>query len=286
MIRKLLVFASLVAGAACGFGQNGTPAKPDPLPASISNYTAVGASDTDGIGSSVPCVPFTPCPNGNGYVQLIQRHLQTEGKTVTLANLGVPGAVLNSEIQAIGNSLNRQIPSNLLDGQMSFVPPDSTIVTIFAGGNDANTIGAAVDAGLGGSNNNAYVGTEVQHFGRDMKTLVSTIKSNAPYAHIVVLNLPNLAGLPYAAGLSLAQKQMLQQISVGFSAQINGLTSLGVPVVDLMCDPMFYQPGSFSSDGFHPNDSGYAYLAFVIYPIAIAGTEPAPDTSCSQMTMF
>ena len=29
-------------------------------------YTALGASDTAGIGSSVECFPFSPCPNGMG----------------------------------------------------------------------------------------------------------------------------------------------------------------------------------------------------------------------------
>jgi len=53
-----------------------------------------------------------------------------------------------------------------------------------------------------------------------------------------------------------------------------------------MCDARFYQPGSYSSDGFHPNDTGYAYLTELIYPVASTGTASAPRASCAQMTIF
>ncbi len=87
-----------------------------------------------------------------GYVQLIQRHLTVGRQAGDVRRISVfPGAVLNPEIEAIGNSatLNRQIPGNFIESEENFVPVASTLVTIFAGGNDANTIGAAVDAGLG-----------------------------------------------------------------------------------------------------------------------------------------
>ena len=49
-----------------------------------------------------------------------------------------------------------------------------------------------------------------------------------------------------------------------------------VPVVDLMCDARSYQPGIYSSDGFHPNDQGYAYLAEVLLQAITSGVGTGP----------
>jgi acyl-CoA thioesterase I len=286
MTTRIVFVIPLLALSACGAATD--PTSPSPgttgtaLPGQVS-YTAVGASDAVGYGSSVPCLPYTACPDGMGYVPDIDRRLRAEGRAVTLLNLGVPGAVLSQEIQDIGNSLGRGIPGNFLVAEMPFIGKDATLVTVFAGGNDANTIGAALDAGLGGSDPTGYMTTEVQNFGRDMKTLVAGIRSRAPSARIVVLNLPNLAALPYASGYSADRRQWLQQIAVGLSAQIDALTSEGVAVVDLMCDGSFYNPAFFSSDGFHPNDAGYAHLTDVMYPAVSTGTTAAPQASCSLM---
>jgi len=159
-------------------------------------------------------------------------------------------------------------------------------VTIFAGGNDVNTIGAAVEAGLGGTDPAGYVTTQTQNFGRDLRSMLDVIKERAPQARVVVLNLPNMAGLPYAAGYPADKKRWLQTIAVGFSAQINALSSRGALVIDLMCDSSFYNAAMYSSDGFHPNDAGYARLADVVYPAASTGSSTAPRASCGQMALY
>ena len=82
-----------------------------------------------------------------------------------------------------------------------------------------------------------------------------------PNAKIVLLNPPNGAGLPYVADRPRDQLRILQAISVRFSAEANVQASRGVLVVDLMCDPRSYMPQNYSSDGFHPSDSGYAFMA-------------------------
>ncbi len=280
-----LAASLLVASGACDLNKK-TPTTPDPPATNAVNYTAIGASDASGYGSSVPCVPFTDCPDGTGYVQTVARDFKTAGKTVTLLNLGVPGTVLSPETEAIGNQVGLGIISNFLVGQLPFVQVDATLVTVFAGGNDANAIGKGIKAGLAGTDAPSYVPNQITKFGKDMQTLVTGIKSRAPYAKIVILNLPNLAALPYAAGLSSPEKQVLQQIADGFSAQTNQLAGSGVMVVDVMCDANFYQPGFYSGDGFHPNDAGYARLASLIYAAASTGSTPTPKTSCTQMTLF
>jgi lysophospholipase L1-like esterase len=282
---SLLPCVLLLALAACDDNKNPTQPTPPPNVNEV-NYTAIGASDALGIGASVPCFLFADCPTGTGYVPVIGRRLKTDGKTVTLLNLGIPGAVVGPEVQSIGNSLGRGIQGNFLERELPFVPRESTLVTIFAGGNDANTIGEAVRAGQGGTDPAAFVTTQINNFGRDMRSLVTGVKGRAANTRVVVLNLPNLAGLPYAAGLSLTEKRVLQQIAVGFSAQTNTLTSQGAIVIDLMCDPRSYVAANYSSDGFHPNDAGYAYLADVAYVAATTGSTVPPRASCAQMALF
>jgi len=278
-----VVVLALFTAAGCNSSKG--PNEPTPTPNGIL-YTAIGASDAIAIGASVQCAPLTPCPQGTGYVQLLERRLGTGGKTVTLLNLGIPGTVLSPATQSLGNSIGREIFGNMLEREVPFVQRDATLVTVFAGGNDANTIGKALDAGLGGLNPAGYVQTQIDNFGRDMRSLMTGVKDRAPTARIVILNLPNLAGLPYASGYTLTQKRFLQQIAVGFSGQINTLTSQGALVIDIMCDSVFYQTNMYSGDGFHPNDAGYARLADLIFPAATTGSAAAPRASCAQMTLF
>ncbi len=46
-----------------------------------------------------------------------------------------------------------------------------------------------------------------------------------------------------------------------------------------------YQASIYSSDGFHPNDAGYQYLAGEVLAAVKAGSWPAPSDSCAQMTL-
>jgi lysophospholipase L1-like esterase len=286
--RSVLLVVALAALTGCDALRNPTDNSdvPAPVPANVMNYTAVGASDAVGIGGSVPCVPFAPCPTGTGYVQLIARRAQSDGKAVTLMNLGIPGAVLSPEIQALGNSIDSEIYSNAIDSEMPFVAKDSTVVTVFLGGNDVNTIGRAVEAGRAGVDPIGYIATRAGSFGQDYRRLLSGIKDRAPQARIVVLNLPNFAALPYANGYSTDRRRTLQRIAVALSAQINSLATQDVAVVDLMCDASFMNAGLYSSDGFHPNDAGYARIADVVYPLMSGGVAATPRASCAQMTLF
>lgn len=280
--RSVLVLAGLLATGACD--RSGSPGEPTPL-SSVVNYAALGASDTIGYGGSAPCLPLTECTSGSGYVQQVTRRLQSEGRSVTLQNLGIPGAVLSPDVQALGNSLGFDIFRNTLTDGAPNVRRVSTLVTVFIGANDANTVARAVRNGHGGGNPAGYMQTQIQNFARDMQTLVTTIRGRSPDVRIVALNLPNMAHTPYAAGLPLNEKRVLQQLTVGFSAGINALTAQGVAVVDLTCDPNFYNPSIFSADGFHPNDAGYSYLTELVYTAATA-SPPAPRASCAFMTVY
>lgn len=283
-VAFLLLVVSLLS--ACGSnndnGDGGSGPGPSPVPGELT-YTAIGASDAVGYGSSVVCVPFVPCPDGRGYVPIVGRELQKRGPA-SITNLGLPGAVLSPSIQDLGNQYGRGIPGNFLQQEMPFVPRDSNLVTIFAGGNDANTIGTAVSRGAGGSQPAAYIDQQVQRFATDYASLVRGIRDRAPSARLIVLNLPNMAALPYNAGLSAIERQYMRQIAVGLSRAANAQLSASTVVIDLMCDPRSYQRGNYSSDGFHPNDAGYAFMASeVMRAVDNPGGYPPPQQACGFM---
>jgi lysophospholipase L1-like esterase len=255
-----------------------------PAPGAPAFYTAIGASDAIGIGGSVICVPLTSCEGGTGYVPLIVNQLRAT-RSVTLLNLGIPGAVLSPTIQDIGRRFGRDIPANFIERQMPFVQPNATLVTVFGGGNDVNALGDAIERGAAGGDVRGYVETQVRAFGADFDRLIRGVRDRAPNAFIVVVNLPNFAMMPYASGYSAERRRVLQAISVGFSREANDQSGNGAVVVDLMCDARTYEPGRFSRDGFHPNDAGYAQLAERLLT-AINGGAASPPAGCAQMTTF
>ncbi|MBK5297939.1 MAG: SGNH/GDSL hydrolase family protein [Vicinamibacteria bacterium] len=259
---------------------------PGPSPTG-GHYTALGASDAIGVGGSVPCLPFTDCPGGTGYVPRILRSLREQDAATRLTNIGLPGAVMSREVQDIGNGVGIGINNNFLQHEAPFVPPTTTLVTIFAGANDANTLATAIDRGAAGSvDANTYIDGQVAAFAEDYRELVAIVRGRAPAARIYVLNLPNFAGVPFAVGRSTRDRQWLQRLSVGFSVQgANALVGLNVTVVDLLCNPRSYQSATYSSDGFHPGDAGYAYLADELIKAIAAGSYPPPAASCAQMTI-
>jgi lysophospholipase L1-like esterase len=293
-ILRIGAFAVFMAFATMGcdklgLGNGANPNSPTPIgplsPGTAVVYTAVGASDAQGIGSSVPCLPFIDCPEGMGYPQIVTRQLKSRGFTVTLSNLGIPTAVIGRDFELLGQQYNRTIVGNFIDQELPFVPRTSTLVTIFAGGNEVNTITAALGGGAGGSDPAGYIDRQVTAFANDYATLVSGLRDRASGARIIALNPPNLAGTPSLASASLAQRQAAQRASVGMAAAVNALASQGVTVVDLMCDSRTYLPSTYSSDGFHPSDAGYTFIANEVLSAATTSTYPPPRSSCPQNTV-
>ncbi len=295
IIRSLLpVIALGFLPIGCGSNAN-NPASPSAPPAAGStvSYTAVGASDTMGWGSSAWCVPFTDCPNGTGYVPVIVRRLKAMGTTVTSSNLGIPGAFIGPDFESLAGQYGAGFPSipgydlkgNFIDSEAPFVSKDSTVVTIFAGGNDVRTVARAMEYGAT-SNPWTYLDQQIANFKNDYNTVIRVVKERAPKARIVVANLPNFAAMPYTSAYSSGQKLWIQKISVGFSTEvINPLAGQGIAVVDLLCGAQFTNRSNFSSDGFHPNDAGYAALADAMMSAITSSSYPAPSGSCANMTI-
>ena len=259
--RLALAVALSVWLSGCNGSGSDTPTSPtSPAPGGSTSivYTPIGASEAAGGGASVPCIPLaTSCRDSTGYVGLVQRRL-SESRTVTLLNLSLPGGVLSPDIEALGDELGRNIPGNFLTHLAPFVPPSTTLVTIFAGGNDTNTIASAIGAGRGGSDPSGFLTQQVQGFARDYARLIDAVRARAPGAFIVVMNAPNFGALPYVAGRPVTERRIVQEVAVRLTREAVNPLAGRVPVIDLMCDARSYEPRIYSSDGFHPNDQGYA----------------------------
>lgn len=275
---RFLIAASLVALAGCDVLKTPTT----PVPEGAVRYAALGASDAIGYGGSVHCIPFAACPNGTGYVQLVARRLQAAHPDFGSTNLGIPGAVISRRLMDLGNSVIGDIYGNFIDSQMPFVPRDSTIVTVFTGGNDVNTVGAAIRAGRHDGNIDAYINAQIASFSTEFRDLIAGVRARAGSSKVLVLNLPNMARLPYATGRTGAEREYLRRIAVGFSAAMNAARADNVHVIDLMCHAPVYEPGHYSADGFHPNDAGYVMLANLVSG-AITTAPAAPASTCGFM---
>lgn len=279
-----LTLLTLVAATGCASSPAG-PSGP-PQAGSTIAYSAVGASDVTGVGSSVICPPYTDCADGTGYAFVAARSLRGRGFTVNVTNLGIPTGVISRGFQDLGAATGRLVVGNFIEQEAPFVPKDTTLITIFAGANEVNIITSALGSGAGAADPAGYIDQQVRAFGDDFSRLLSALKSVAPGARYVILNVPNLAGMPFLAGASLSQRQAAQRASVRMTTTVvNPLASSSVSVVDLLCDARFYDRANYSGDGFHPNDAGYAIIGGLIVQAATAASYPSPSASCAQMTL-
>lgn len=285
ILRIAAVPLVLTLAAACA-DSPAAPSNDPPAAGSTIAYAAVGASDVTGVGSSVLCPPYTDCPDGRGYAFVAARALRGQGYTVNVTNLGIPTGVISRSFQDLGTQLGRTILGNFIDQEAPFVPRGSTLITIFAGANEANIITSALGSGAGGGNQAGYIDQQVATFGTEYGRLMTALRAQAPNARYVILNVPNVAGMPFLAGGALAQRQAAQRVSVRMTTTVvNPMAGSGVAVVDLMCDGRLYDRANYSADGFHPNDAGYAIIGDAIARAATSAAYPAPAGSCGPMTL-
>jgi lysophospholipase L1-like esterase len=305
----LVLSAAAFAGCASGGGSSVLTPQPTPTPKPVVAYTAIGASDAVGYGASKPCTTATPALGaadptclgitGTGYVPVLARRIAAAGATVTLDDLGYSGAVIGPDILAEVNKYGfagtptqclptENYPTDFITTEVPHVSAASTLVTIFAGGND--TIGTinALGCGAGGittATQLQFLQTQITAFGHDLATIVADVKTKAPKAKIEIANLPNFALIP----VGLAEPTVVQTALAYFSTQIdvqiiNPLAGSGIAIVDLLCNPQSYVASNFYTDGFHPDDAGYAVFAQQFYAQYIAATPALPQASCSYTT--
>jgi lysophospholipase L1-like esterase len=306
----VLAFLAVAAFAGCASGGGNAVLTPPPKPPEL-YYTAIGASDAVGYGASVPCTKAVP-PNGaadpscfgktgTGYVPDLARKLASIPATVTLDDLGYSGAVLGADIRATVNTYGlptsatpcfpvaNQYPVDFITYELPQVSAASKIVTIFAGGNDTvGLVNAAACQGLAGATATqqaAFLNAEIAAFGTDLAALINGIKGVSPSAKIVIANLPNFALIPLGKAQTADVAAALGAVSTAIDLKIiDPLVTSGIPVVDLLCDPSSYVAANFYSDGFHPDDAGYAVIASLFASQINAAVPAVPQTTCSYAT--
>jgi lysophospholipase L1-like esterase len=194
-------------------------------------YTAIGASDAIGTGSSD--APATP--NG-GYVFLISDWLDARYSAWTLDNLGMSGYTASN------------IRDNSLSQAVAHAP---NIVTLWVGGNDIKDSVLAKEP----------TADLVARFEPAYTTIVERLR-NETDAYIVTANLPDFSRIPVAIFFPADQKALAKAASEALNEIITRVAAANnVPVVDLASNPASYARANFSNDGFHPNDAGYAVMA-------------------------
>ena len=189
-------------------------------------YTAVGASDAVGFGSTAPCatapviigpdteqMPSPPnCPGGKGYVPGIASRLTSSTGSVVLTDLGISGAVVGPTERTLGNTWEPLlfqdctssgptacIPGDFLSDELPLIPGNQDLFTIFAGGNDTEAILAHVAVACNGCDQQhiqAMITADVTNFAIDYQTLVGAIHQSHPFARIYIANLPNFGLTP------------------------------------------------------------------------------------------
>lgn len=164
-------------------------------------------------------------PPTNGYVYLIKDGIENTGLSTNLLNYGIPSA----EIGAI-----RDVELKLLDLGHK---PD--LVTLFTGSNDI------------------IAGASASDFERDLDSILNHLRK-IDGVKIFIANLPDITQFPRfkkdpSNKVTLARVQAFNQIISQKAALYNA------QVIDLYSETS--DDNLISSDGLHPNDSGYKRIA-------------------------
>lgn len=154
------------------------------------------------------------------------------GQKVHLINLGIPGITLH-------DALNLELPV-ALDSHPAFV-------TIWLGVNDiANKV-------------------PISSYAQDLNTMLTRLEFQAPSAHILIANIPDLTLLPYFT--SYNQQRLHQTIEEYNATIMQEAQQHHAILVDLSLQNYNLRdhPEYISNDGLHPNDLGYIQLADLFY---------------------
>jgi lysophospholipase L1-like esterase len=227
----------------------------------------LGDSITAGYDASEPCFPWPKpglslvppfCNYGTSYVADLAHELAAQnGSTIYVLNLGISGAQI----------------STLITDEISLVPQEATIITIYIGTNDIRHL---TDAVLSGRKQTPLLSSLKASF----RTMLAYVRTRAPSARIVLVNLPNQR---YTAGLNTVASRRYRAYS-NLSQALDRIVNAyypDYPVVDLACDLRSYVPQNISHapTSPHPNNSGHAALAQDIVDI-LRDPSIQPKFSC------
>jgi acyl-CoA thioesterase-1 len=169
-----------------------------------------------------------------GYVVRLYKELQKQRPNSTLTNLCVSGA---TTADLIHDQLDRGLKE------------DPQLVTIGIGIND---IGHSFS---------------LEQFAGNLESILRRLRSETK-AVIVVSNIPDVSSSPRVPQIMRLQSQRtIEQFNTRLAqiATVNGATVFDV--YSITHEELPKHPEYFSSDGFHPSDSGYELWAQQMWPI-------------------
>jgi acyl-CoA thioesterase I len=151
---------------------------------------------------------------------------------VHLINLGIPGITLH-------DALNLELPVAL--------DSHPELVTIWLGVNDiANKV-------------------SVSSYSHDLDLMLMRLETQAPSAHILIANIPDLTLLPYFASYNLpGLRHIIDEYNATIAQEAQQhhaiLVNLSLHNYNLRAHPEY-----ISNDGLHPTDLGYSQIAELFY---------------------
>ena len=199
------------------------------------NYVALGDSLADGVGAR------------RGYVDMYADHLREEtGAHVELDNLGVSGQRSSQLLRAIRN-----------DPSMRRALRGAEVVTYNIGINDLGQAWGSYDAETcGGTRGERCLHATVGDLDENWNDITAEILSLTPDETVI-----RTAGLGYTPHAGRVAEPYLKQVNrnIATSSDDNGIPYARVSLGDK----------GLSSDGLHPNESGYEKIATALEELGI-----------------
>lgn len=237
--------------------EHAVPASPPPA----GLYVAMGDSITFGNGVTKNCAvfPIHPvdideyCPDGKSYAILVAKALRKAGIAGKFMNLGIPGAKVE----------------RILNDELPYLPSNATFVTIYIGTNDSRDV---LDLKV-------PISAVVDRYKQDYLKLLGEIKTKAPQARVVLVNIPNereIASTYHIPEAVLPRYDATSQLIDKFIDELFPAFT----IVDTICDPKSYIVAHRYKGTVHPTDAGAADLAAAIIATSVQNPSPEPPLHC------
>lgn len=227
------------------------------------HLTALGDSITYGVGASDR--------NTTSYAVILANELGAE-----LTNLGISGetAIPEPNEYFTGTTVAGEVyaaHAGVLADEVSRIPLDTTIVTLYIGTNDLWLASAHTSADY--SNADALYTAVAADYARYLSATVSAIRERVPLARIVIATNINPADKGAIAGVTSGPAFKYRQAMTALVNNMNAaVRAQGAIVADLHCDTQLYDTANYlSAVDVHPNDTGHARIAEDFYKAIVTG---------------
>ena len=238
--RKYVIATFMAVVAAAGVA---APAIADEL--AVGKYVALGDSYASGLGAG-------------DYGDSGDCKRSANAAPVLWANSHSPGAF---EFAACSGA----VTDDVLNGQLAAVTPDTELVSIAIGGNDAGFADVMTDCNLGSDDSCVARNQEAQDFARSelparLDSVYTEISSRAPSARVVVLGYPHIYQLEGDCNVGLSETKR---------AAINGSADVLADVISAQAGAygFTFVDGRSAFAGHEICSSGDWWLNSVTFPI-------------------